>query len=48
MIAIPKASSVKHVQENAKALDVQLSAEDIAQLDQAFPAPTRKQHLDVV
>ncbi|KHT08195.1 hypothetical protein RC91_02945 [Pectobacterium brasiliense] len=48
VIAIPKASSVKHVQENAKALDVVLSKEDIAQLDQAFPPPTRKQHLDVV
>ncbi|MBA0191038.1 aldo/keto reductase [Pectobacterium carotovorum] len=48
VIAIPKASSVKHVQENAKALDVVLSEEDFGQLDQAFPPPTRKQHLDVV
>lgn len=48
VIAIPKASTVTHVQENAKALDVLLSAEDIVQLDQAFPPPTRKQHLDVV
>ncbi|MEH2921216.1 aldo/keto reductase [Samsonia erythrinae] len=48
VIAIPKASAVKHVEENAQARDVVLSAEDIAQLDQAFPPPTRKQHLDVV
>lgn len=48
VIAIPKASSVKHVQENAKALDVVLSEDDLGQLDQAFPPPTRKQHLDVV
>ncbi|WP_409160125.1 aldo/keto reductase [Pectobacterium sp. B2J-2] len=48
VIAIPKASSVKHVQENAQALDVVLSEVDIGQLDQAFPPPTRKQHLDVV
>ncbi|MEQ9743784.1 aldo/keto reductase [Pectobacterium actinidiae] len=48
VIAIPKASSVKHVQENAQALDVVLSEDDIGQLDQAFPPPMRKQHLDVV
>ncbi|MEH0832712.1 aldo/keto reductase [Pectobacterium cacticida] len=48
VIAIPKASSVAHVQENAKALGVMLSMEDCAQLDQAFPPPTHKLRLDVV
>jgi diketogulonate reductase-like aldo/keto reductase len=38
-IAIPKASSLKHVAENAAALELELSEEEIAILDRAFPAP---------
>ncbi|MFE4106064.1 aldo/keto reductase [Almyronema epifaneia] len=41
VVVIPKASSLKHVEENLAALDVQLSPEDLQMLDQAFPAPTR-------
>lgn len=48
VMAIPKASSVDHVKENAAALALQLSDEAIALLDQAFPAPGRKTSLDVV
>lgn len=48
MIAIPKAGSVAHVQENAAALNVTLSAEEIALLDQLFPAPQQRVPLDVV
>lgn len=48
VMAIPKASSVDHVKENAAALALQLSDEAIALLDQAFPAPGRKTRLDVV
>lgn len=48
VMAIPKASSVDHVKENAAALALQLSDEAIALLDQAFPAPGRKTPLDVV
>lgn len=48
VMAIPKASSVDHVKENAAALSLQLSDEAIALLDQAFPAPGRKTPLDVV
>lgn len=48
VMAIPKASSVDHVKENAVALALQLSDEAIALLDQAFPAPGRKTPLDVV
>lgn len=48
VMAIPKASSVEHVKENAAALALQLSDEAIALLDQAFPAPGRKTPLDVV
>jgi len=48
VMAIPKASSVQHVEENAGALNISLSAEAITQLDAAFPAPKQKTALDVV
>ncbi|WP_312982528.1 aldo/keto reductase [Atlantibacter sp.] len=48
VLAIPKASTIKHVEENAAALDVKLTAQDIEQLDTAFPPPGRKMPLDVV
>ena len=40
IIAIPKASNEAHVRENRAATDVQLTAEDLAALDRAFPPPT--------
>lgn len=40
VIAIPKASSVAHVEANAEALDIRFDAEDHAALDKAFPPPT--------
>ncbi|HVI04488.1 MAG TPA: aldo/keto reductase [Sphingomicrobium sp.] len=45
VIAIPKTSSVKHVEENAAAADLKLDAEDLAAIDRAYPAPRRKQPL---
>ncbi|QZN97687.1 aldo/keto reductase [Symbiopectobacterium purcellii] len=48
VMAIPKASSVAHVEENAHALTLELDSGDIAALDAAFPAPTSKQPLAVV
>jgi len=48
VIAIPKSSSVAHTTENAAADGLVLSEDDIAVLDQAFPAPAHKVHLDVV
>ncbi|WP_313124533.1 aldo/keto reductase [Pseudescherichia sp.] len=48
VMAIPKAASVAHVKENAAALDLTLSADELSQLDRAFPAPGRKTPLDVV
>lgn len=48
VMAIPKAASVAHVEENAAALKIELSADDLARLDNAFPAPNRKTPLDVV
>ena len=48
VIAIPKASSVEHVEANAAALDIRFDAEDLARLDQAFPPPTAEQPLDII
>src|SRR5262249_47436023 len=39
IIAIPKASRLEHVRENRAALDLELSAEDLAELDSASPPP---------
>lgn len=47
VIAIPKAVNLAHVDANAAALDIALSPEDLALLDQEWPAPTRRQPLDV-
>ncbi|MDU2543133.1 MAG: aldo/keto reductase [Klebsiella sp.] len=46
--AIPKAASIEHVVQNAAALDIVLSAEELAQLDRLYPPPQRKTRLDMV
>ena len=46
MIAIPKAGSVTHVEENYRSLSINLTAGDLELLDEAFPPPGRKVHLD--
>ncbi|WP_435404656.1 hypothetical protein [Marinobacter sediminicola] len=48
MIAIPKAATPEHVEQNAAALALNLSDEALARLDKAFPPPTRKTPLDIV
>jgi diketogulonate reductase-like aldo/keto reductase len=48
VIAIPKASQEKHVRDNRAAADIRLTAQDIAELDAAFPPPRRKQPLAMV
>ena len=48
VISIPKASSVDHVIENAKAASIILSSEDIERLDKEFKKPSRKIPLDIV
>ncbi|VTN08229.1 Uncharacterized oxidoreductase YtbE [Raoultella terrigena] len=42
VMAIPKAGSIAHVKENAAALELVLDENDIAVMEQAFPAPGRK------
>ena len=41
-IAIPKAGTATHVRENRGAADITLTAEDLAEIDKAFPPPSRK------
>ncbi|MBI0020044.1 aldo/keto reductase [Bartonella sp. W8097] len=48
MIAIPKTSSIKHLRENAKALDLSLDHDVLRALDKIFLPPTRKQPLEVI
>lgn len=48
VMAIPKAGSLAHVAENATALNIELSSEELSRLNEAFPPPSRKMALDVV
>lgn len=48
VLAIPKAATVKHVEENYKSLDITLSSEDLKKLDSVFPAPLRKKRLEMI
>lgn len=47
VIVIPKAVNPVHVRENHAALDIVLTEEDLAALDQAFPPPLRGAPLDM-
>ena len=48
VMAIPKAGSVEHVRENHGALQIEMASEDLAELDEAFPPPTRKRPLEMI
>ena len=48
VIAIPKAVGSAHLRDNAAAASINLSADDLALLDAAFPPPRRKQGLQMV
>jgi diketogulonate reductase-like aldo/keto reductase len=48
MVTIPKAGSVAHVRENSAALEVDFGAEEVAELDRAFPAPQQKRGLEIL
>ena len=45
VICIPKAADPAHVRENAAAMDISLTIQDLAEIDAAFPPPRRKQPL---
>jgi diketogulonate reductase-like aldo/keto reductase len=48
VLAIPKAGSIAHIEENAAAEGLELDAEDLAAFDRAFPPPKRKQPLGML
>lgn len=48
VIAIPKAGKTEHVTENLASLSIELSPEDLARLDAAFPPPKRKRPLEML
>lgn len=47
VISIPKTGSVERTRENRAAMDIQLTAENLAALDTAFPPPKRKRSLEM-
>jgi diketogulonate reductase-like aldo/keto reductase len=48
VISIPKAADAAHVRENAVAAELVLDAQDLAEIDAAFPPPRRKQSLEML
>jgi diketogulonate reductase-like aldo/keto reductase len=48
VFTIPKAASIEHVEANARAGDLELSAEEIARIDAAFPRGSRPASLPVI
>ncbi|WP_423798543.1 aldo/keto reductase [Neobacillus sp. SAB-20_R2A] len=48
VIAIPKAVQPEHVMQNAAAACIELTTEELARLDEVFPAPARKVPLDII
>ena len=48
VIAIPKSSSPERVKENRAAADIQLTKEQIAELDRLFPPPRSRQPLQMI
>jgi diketogulonate reductase-like aldo/keto reductase len=48
VIAIPRTGKVAHTRENRAALDIHLTRQDLAELDRAFPPPTRKRPLEML
>ena len=48
VIAVPRAGTPSHVRENAAARDIELTRDDLHELDRAFPPPTRPRPLEVL
>lgn len=47
LVVIPKASQPEHIRENRAALDLELTPQDLKELDQAFSPPNRKISLEM-
>lgn len=48
VIGVPKSANDEHVRENRGTLRVQLTRDDLAELDRAFPPPSREVPLEVL
>jgi len=48
VVAIPQMATPAHVAENRPAADLRLSPEDLAEIDRAFPPPTRRRSLEML
>jgi diketogulonate reductase-like aldo/keto reductase len=48
VMAIPKSSNPQRVEENRGSIDLEITDEDWAVLDTAFPPPSRKKSLDML
>ncbi len=48
VLTVPKAGTPEHVRENCGALELQLTDEDLGELDVAFPPPTGPQALEML
>jgi diketogulonate reductase-like aldo/keto reductase len=48
VLAIPKASNEKHVRDNARSIDINLTKDDLADLDREFPPPKSKKSLPML
>jgi diketogulonate reductase-like aldo/keto reductase len=48
VVAIPQMATPSHIAENRPAADLRLSPEDLAEIDSAFPPPTRRRSLDML
>jgi diketogulonate reductase-like aldo/keto reductase len=48
IMVIPKAATFEHVRENRAALKIELTAQDLAELDRAFPPPAGPRPLELL
>jgi diketogulonate reductase-like aldo/keto reductase len=48
VIAIPKASSEKHVRDNARSIEIEMTKEDLVERDREFPPPKSKKSLPML
>jgi aryl-alcohol dehydrogenase-like predicted oxidoreductase len=48
VVVIPEAGRHDHLRENAAALTIKLTRDDLAALDRAFPPPKKKRSLEML
>lgn len=48
VVVIPKAAQADHVRENRAALELELTAQELQELDRAFPPPKRRKPLEML